>query len=332
MPKPFLLTLILAGSLAAQPSLVRLVAVADASADADMPSVNNGSAPLVTCGKNYTSTGTFRVWMTRGHFQFDLTPLAGLPTPTRVRLRVWQAQAAPAGCLDVTAHRITSPWSEGTLTWQNKPSHDPVVAATVCVGSNSDLGWKVFDVTAIGLAWLSNAQPNHGIVIRDPSEQTAGAARPLHASSREAANAAEHPQLEVAWDTRAYGVSCGPRHTPPSLDLEAGEPRIGTTYELAGRDFASGEALVHVLGGSDAIWNGTPLPLNLAPLGYAACHMYASPDVTIPAAANSRGRVQIQFPVPNLPYLRNKRVYHQIVSVDSNLVLSLTNGFAVRFF
>ncbi len=184
MSKLALLVTLFAASVAAQPSLLRLVAVADASANADQPTVNNGSAPIVECGKDFPPSGTFRVWMTRGHFQFDLTPLVGRTLPTRVRLRVWQSHSNAAGCLDVTAHRVAAAWSEATLTWQNKPAIDATAVTSACVGDSFDGGWKVFDVTALAHDWLNNVQPNHGIVLRDPTEQTAGAARPLYAMSR----------------------------------------------------------------------------------------------------------------------------------------------------
>jgi hypothetical protein len=331
MHRPLAAVVLLAATALAQPSILRLPAAADASADADQPAVNFGSSLIVTSGKTFTSTPTFRTWMTRGHYQFDLAPLMGLPAPTRARLRVYQEQSNAAGCLDVTVHRVTQAWSESTLTWQNKPTHDPAVLATQCVGDSFDLGVKNFDVTTAVLAWLSNT-PNFGLVIRDPTESAAGAARPLHATSREGTDPLRHPVLEVAWNTGPFGTGCGPSPRVPTLDLDSGEPAIGRAYTLLAADFASGAAIIHLLGLSNTTWNGAPLPINLAFLNYPACNLLVAPDLQVPGAANSRGRATLTFSVPNAPSLRGRSFFHQTFGVDANLVLAFTNGFEARVF
>jgi hypothetical protein len=320
-----------AASALAQPSLLRLPAAADASASQDVPATNFGSAAIVTSGKDFTSTPTFRVWFTRGHYQFDLSPLAGLPAPARARLRVWQAQSFAAGCLEATLHRLTAPWSEATVTWNNKPAHDPAVIATACVGDSFDLGWKVFDVTALVQGWRNGTFPNHGLVIRDPTEHPAGAARPLHAASREAADPAQHPQLEVAWDTVPFGAGCAPG-TIPSLDLFSGSPALGDTYVLRAETYPSGTAVAFFVGVSDTTWNGVPLPINLAFLGFASCNLLVSGELVLSRAADSRGRAQLAVSVPLDNSLINARLFHQAASIDQTPALLLTNGFAVRFF
>lgn len=320
------------GSASAQASVVRLIAVADASADADQPAVNFGTALLVTSGKTFTSTPTFRVWMTRGHYQFDLSSVAGRPLPARARLRVYQETSNAAGCLDVTLHRVTQAWSESTLTWQNKPTHDATEVARQCVGDSFDPGFKDFDVTSLVHDWLQATVPNHGLVIRDPTESTAGAARPLHATSRESATAAWHPHLELAWDTLPFGGGCSTTRPVPTLDLESGTPGLGDTYTLAGLDLGRSRPVVHLIGASRVSWNGVPLPLNLAFLGYPSCDLLVGLDVLVPGATDSRGKTQLSIPVPNQPILRGRFVYHQTLAVDASQVLSFTNGYAVRVF
>src|SRR5688572_27125625 len=108
----------LAGSLPAQ--LVTLSPIADATTDANQPSVNFGSAPELDFGKAFSSSPTFQVWMTRGHVQFDLTGLVGTGlVPTRATFFWYQRTSNAAGCLDVSLHNVVAPWSEGTITWQN---------------------------------------------------------------------------------------------------------------------------------------------------------------------------------------------------------------------
>jgi hypothetical protein len=324
------LPLLLAAPAAAQSSIERLVAIADASADADQPSSNFGSAAIVTSGKTFTSTPTFRVWMTRGHYLFDLAGVAGRPLPLRARLRVYQEQASAAGCLDVTVHRLTQSWSEPMLTWQNKPAYDPAVEARGCVGDSFDLGWKSFDVTALVHLWLQGLAPNHGLLIRDPSESSAGAARPLHATSREGSIAERHPHLELSWGTLPYGAGCGTGRVLPLLDLESGSPAIGSTYALRATGLAGSRPMFHWVGLSDASWNGIPLPLDLSPFGFSGCAIFASLELELPGVqTDSRGRALISVAIPPHPFLRGQRIYHQALTIDTSAALSLTNGFAV---
>ncbi len=327
----FTFALLCATPLAAQSTIERLVAVADASADADQPSANFGSALLVTSGKTFSSTPTFRVWLTRGHYLFDLSGVAGRPLPTRARLRVYQEQASAAGCLDVSVYRATQAWSEATLTWQTKPALGPTALASACVGDSFDLGWKSFDVTPLVQQWLQGVVPNHGLVIRDPSESLAGAARPLHATSRESANAAFHPHLELAWGTQHYGAGCGTSRSGPALDLYAGSPVIGGGYVLLASGLPGGRPVFHWLGLSDAIWNGVPLPLDLSPLGFGGCAILASLELELPSVTtDNRGRARIAIAIPAQPFLRGRRVYHQALAIDTSSNLYLTNGFAIH--
>lgn len=316
--------------LAAQPSIVRLSAVADASADADQPTVNFGSDPLVTCGKTFTNTPTFRVWLTRGHFRFDISSLAGLGTPRFARLRLYQAQANAAGCLDTTAHRITAAWNESTLNWYNQPTHDPTVLDTTCVGDSFSLGWKSYDVTAAVTGWLGSA-PNYGIVVRDRSESLAGASRPLHAASREGTDPTRAPTLEVYFGTAPFGTGCG-ASTIPELELDRGTPARGDTYELRASGFPSGAPLMLLFGLSDTTWNGLPLPYNLAGIGYPACNVLVSDELLLLNTADRLGTGRFSFTMPNRPGVVGLRLFHQVLGLDNSQQIGLTNGFVAQLF
>lgn len=326
----FAFALLCSSPLAAQSSIERLIAIADASTDADQPTVNFGSATIVTSGKTFSSSPSFRVWMTRGHYLFDLSSVAGRALPVRARLRVYQEQASAAGCLDVTVHRVMQSWNEASITWQNQPTHDGTPAGRACVGDSFDLGWKNFDVTPLVHQWMQGLAPNYGLVIRDPSESSAGAARPMHATSREGLNLARLPQLELSWGPTPYGAGCSTSRTLPTLDVESGTFAIGTSYELRITGFASSRPVFHWVGLSNTTWSGIPLPLDLAPLGFNGCSILASIELELPGVlTDSRGRADISVSIPPHPFLRGQRVYHQALAVDSNSNLYLTNGFEV---
>ena len=126
--RPLSISIWLAATVAAQqPSYLRLPAVADAYANQDQPATNFGAATEVRCGKDFASQPSFRVWFTRGHFQFDLTALAGLPQPTLARVRVFQAASNAAGCLDACERGVVLVvYPEGV--WYERVTVDDVAA------------------------------------------------------------------------------------------------------------------------------------------------------------------------------------------------------------
>jgi hypothetical protein len=311
---------------------VRLVAVEDATGNQDQPTVNLGSATELQCGKDFASSPTFRVWFTRGHLRFDVAPLIGRPAPDRVRLQVYQHRSNAAGCLDVTVHRITSPWNEATLTWQNMPTHDATAVGSACVGSSFDSGWKSVDVTQLGRDWIAGTVPNFGLVIRDPSESPAGAARPLYCHSRESASAGLLPHLEVSYGTLPFGLGCGPNNMVPQLDLLDGEPAIGRSYTLRGAGFTGQSSLLELIGRSNSTWNGIGLPLDLTAIGFPGCSLQVSGQILLTGTADFNGRATLTIPVPADPSLVGARVYTQIAGIDTNLRLALTNGFVALLF
>ena len=69
-----------------------------------------------------------------------------------------------------------------------------------------------------------------------------------------------------------------------------------------------------MFGGSNAIWNGVPLPLSLAVLGQPACTLLVSPDVPIPMIPDGTG-ARFSFPVPAAPTLLNTSFYVQAIGV-----------------
>ena len=327
-----LTTLVLAASLSAQASVVRLPVLEDATGNQDQPTVNFGSATELQCGKDFASSPTFRVWFTRGHLRFDLSALTGRGAPDRARLRVYQYRSQAAGCLDTSVHRVTAMWSEATLTWQNQPSFDPTAAGFACVGDSFDLGWKSYDVTAIVRGWVAGSFPNFGLVIRDPSESPAGAARPLYCHSRESSATTLVPVLEVSYGTGPFGQGCGQNNQVPSLDLLDGTPAIGTTFTLRGSAFSSQGSVLELIGRSNTSWSGINLPLDLGTIGFAGCSLLVSGQILLTATPSFSGRVDLAIPLPADPSLIGGRVYTQMLAIDQNLQLAATNGFTALLY
>lgn len=305
---------------------------ADVTADQSQPAVNFGSDVELGFGKNFTYTPSFTVWFLRAHLQFDLTAIQNTGRwPTRVLLRWYQHRASAAGCLDISVHRITAPWSESTVTWQNKPAHDPAVVATACVGDSSGTGWKQADVTALVHQWLLGAVANHGLLLRDPSESTAGAARPGFAHSREGGSAALVPHLQVEFADR-FGFGCSMRALLPMSDVTAGRPRLGESFTVGTVGLIQGSLVGMVFGTSNTSWSGGPLPWSLAPLGFPHCDLYVAPESSIslpPVVGNDWNLV---LPLPANPVLDGATFYLQSLAIpppQMQLGLEVGNGIGI---
>jgi hypothetical protein len=64
-------------------------------------------------------------------------------------------------------HRITTPWDEGTVTWNSiLGGYDPTVSAS-CVNPTA-VGWQDCDITSIVQDWLDGTYPDYGILIEQP--------------------------------------------------------------------------------------------------------------------------------------------------------------------
>lgn len=328
LPCCSLLVAVLAASAPAQ--TLRLGPVADATTDQSQPSVNFGSSAELSFGKNYRSSPTFQVWFLRGHVQFDVTPIVATGRmPVRALFHWYQSRSSAAGCLDVTLHRVLAPWSESTVTWLNQPAHDPIALTRACVGDSFANGWKTFDVTGLVQAWLSGGT-NYGFVIRDPTERTAGAARPGFGHSRETASAALAPYLEVEFTDR-FGGGCSGRGAIPALDLVVGQARIGGWMTVQAAPLLPNTVPGMLFGTSNSTWGGRSLPLSLAFAGLPGCDLLVAPDIAVLFPTSASGFFYLTLTWPNDPSLDGQRLYMQAVAVPPSSSVELTNGVGFTF-
>jgi hypothetical protein len=332
-PEVRLRHLLLAASLSlsalttAHAQVVALPAIADATTDSNQPNANLGAAPRLDFGKTFTYTPSFTVWFLRGHVQFDLTSVAGLGAPQRARLFWYQSSAGAAGCLPVELFRVTAPWSETTITWATQPPHATPAVASACVGDSFALGWKEFDVTTLVQGWLAGTFPNHGMVVRDPSESSAGAARPGFGESRESVTTSLRPYLELEYAT-TFGSACMPAPTAgaPTLQFWSGAPRLGTSFTLRAGNLVPGGLHGAIAGLSNTTWSGNPLPLSLAAIGWNGCWLNVAPDAVVAFGLAPAADYSIVWPVPNDQALIGLAVFAQSWAFDLAGAPLLSNG------
>jgi hypothetical protein len=100
----------------------------------------------------------------------------------------------------VNIHRITTPWTELGVTWNNfGSSFDPAIEASFVANA---LGWKSVDVTALVQAWLDGTYPNYGFLLEQgpPTGFT-------EAKGSEDPALDLRPELEICYPTSG-GITC----------------------------------------------------------------------------------------------------------------------------
>ena len=122
-------------------------------------------------------------------------------------------------------------------------------------------------------------------------------------------NVVDHPSYEVLCQ------GAGQPGGVPSLTAD-GVPSLGVTFnvELAGA-VANAAALL-VLGNSDAVWQGAPLPFSLAALGAPGCELLVSGDATQLVTTDGNGEASVPISVPNVTALLDAAFYEQFAVLD----------------
>ncbi|MDP1580074.1 MAG: DNRLRE domain-containing protein [Candidatus Didemnitutus sp.] len=225
---------------AAAPTVGRtLLVVADTYSDGSTAQLNTNYGTEATLRlKKAANANTTR----HGFLRFDLTPLGGdLPLSATLVLTAERALATYAGW-EVGVHPVTSAWQENTLTWNNSPT----VGAALATYLPSPELRDVIDVTNPLLAAWGAAAPSLDFSLRVVSQPDTTL---LYYHSREQANAALRPQIELAvipaaqrytqWIAARPGVAADKRNLNDDPDGD-GIPNL--IEMLLGRDPAVPEA------------------------------------------------------------------------------------------
>ena len=83
-----------------------------------------------------------------------------LPAVTTARFEIYSL-----GVTDQTVrvHRVTTPWNESQVTWNNfGGGFDPTVAGSF---DTDAVGWRSVDVTALVQSWADDTYPNYGLLL-----------------------------------------------------------------------------------------------------------------------------------------------------------------------
>lgn len=182
--------------------------VAEATANQGNASTNNGSSTSTTVSS--ASGGNQRAYV-----RFDLTKctpaISSTATISGAVLRPF-ANSIPTTCRTEDVFRVTSSWTESTLTWNNQPfgttinnpargsATGQMSVGTLCL--TNLLGGYVsgWTVTADVQAFVAGTATNNGWMIRDDSEGDLLGGATSYAT-HEANTATKAPQLIVDYTT-----------------------------------------------------------------------------------------------------------------------------------
>jgi hypothetical protein len=143
-----------------------LIPVADAYVLQGYPDRNYGASAEMWTGYDEYLDPDGRI--ARSLLRFDLSQLAAGQPIARAVLRAyllvsWDFADATR---TVAVHRVTSPWSEDTVTWENMPSFGEAHGSQSL--RHMAWAWYDFDLTELVRDWYNGTRENHGIMLRGP--------------------------------------------------------------------------------------------------------------------------------------------------------------------
>src|ERR1039458_8596730 len=125
---------------------------ADTYVSSSNATVNYGSAAVLSVGDGASAL-----------IAFDLSSLpAGLTASNieKATLTVFVHKAYTAGALDLA--QVTAPWSEATVTYNNRPT---AAAAIQTVPVSASESYVTFDITLLVRQWVIGSAENYGVEI-----------------------------------------------------------------------------------------------------------------------------------------------------------------------
>ena len=168
-----------------------VAAAADLSSSASLPAtkatfvVTGTLKPCANWGHYYVfHVGANASSVRRGLLHFDLSSIPANAEITSAKLSVYETITL-RGSGVVGAHRVTTPWAEGTgantctndgATWELATPDTPWLSpggdysatgeSTVTKRAGDAPGWDTFDLTSLVRGWANGTYPNDGVLLK----------------------------------------------------------------------------------------------------------------------------------------------------------------------
>lgn len=168
-----------------------------ASTYGTLPYINMGKALLSSMGVNRANyMYEYMYDYFRAYLQFSLSSLPAGAVIVNAALKLYQFNNSGTEDFMISLHQVTEYWSEGTITWINKPDYisSPERTITVTAGATAWLSW---DITDLVQGWLDESITNYGIMLKGTDESSPNVSGCY--SSELIPEPALHPKLEVTY-------------------------------------------------------------------------------------------------------------------------------------
>jgi RHS repeat-associated protein len=167
--------------------------------------------PYTSDGLLYVGTDTSNVW--RAALRFDLSAIPPGSAVTSAQLKTYfngscMSNAAGAWSCNVShqidAHRMTTAWSDTSQSSQIQ--FDPSTLSSFTLPANPSNTWMTWDVTQTAKDWLTQAQPNYGLLLMRSPDSTLGVGGPAVPGSRYTGDPSVRPELSVTYTSDAVDL------------------------------------------------------------------------------------------------------------------------------
>jgi uncharacterized repeat protein (TIGR01451 family) len=181
------------------PVTITLNPIADAGHRQDSPNNNYGGANKFEIGKRPNK-------VRRGFYQFDLSSLPAGAIISEATFSI-RREGGDGATLSLSVHRVTQPWVENQMTWNNRATGTPwttpggdfsstVWATTLADGAKT---YKNFAIPNLVQGWQSGSFPNYGLMVKQ-TDETALDKRHNYDSREQSAD--RRPRLVITYLTQ----------------------------------------------------------------------------------------------------------------------------------
>lgn len=191
---------------------VTLYPMADAYVDQQSPATNFDTAAEWPLELRANGAERYPLW------RFDTSAIPADATVTQAELKVYLNSGTGGGLLHVIVERITVAWDQTTVRWNNRP---PTQGTWGSWDTDTDPGPRTFDVRVLVGNWVRGGLPNHGLVLRGPTE---GPYERLYRSS-----GTNRPHLDIVYTAPTASPTPSPTASFTATPTATGTPTATRT-------------------------------------------------------------------------------------------------------
>ena len=147
---------------------------------------------------------------TRSILRFPALPLPAGAVVVSAHLELYMHAADTPDAMDLSVHRMTSPWTESGATWNDMDGanawnasggggdFDPT-SVDLVTGVTNGTGWYSWNVTSLVKGWWNGTVANHGLLVRQADDDLGISLGRKEFFSSDAPNATDRPRLSLGY-------------------------------------------------------------------------------------------------------------------------------------